>query len=137
MKERINDKIKEINMFLEELERFLPSSYEEYITDIKTKAACERYFEKIIEACVDLSFLVIKFKNFDVPQDDKGSFEILAKEGVINQETSQKFKDAKGMRNILAHEYGKVDDSIVHKAVTTKLIEDVSTLLTQLEKNIQ
>ena len=59
---RIKDKIKEIEEYLEELKSILPIDFKEYSKDYKTKAACERYFEKIIEAVVDLSFLIIKEK---------------------------------------------------------------------------
>ena len=52
---RIKDKIKEIEGYLSELSEIIPKSFEEY-KEIKNKAACERYFEKIIESVIDLSF---------------------------------------------------------------------------------
>ena len=77
MNERINDKIIEIEKFLEELESILPKDLEKYLRDWKTKAICERYFEKIIEAVVDLTFLIIKEKKFEPPKDVDSSFDIL------------------------------------------------------------
>ena len=47
MNERINDKIEEIKILLEQLLTLIPSEFEEYSTDYKTKAACERYIERI------------------------------------------------------------------------------------------
>ena len=44
---------------------------------------------------------------------------------------AKKLRDAKGMRNILAHQYGKVEDKIVFNA--TKEIEaDVNEFIGQL-----
>ena len=43
---RISDKINEIETYLEELEEITPNSFNAYAKDFKTKAACERYFEK-------------------------------------------------------------------------------------------
>ena len=71
MSERINDKLNEIQNFLEELGSVLPKSFENYKADWKIRDICERHFEKIIEAVVDLSFLIIQDKNLKVPEDDK------------------------------------------------------------------
>ena len=57
MDERYREKIKEIQNFLEELHDMLPFSLEEYCSNLKTKAACERYFEKIVN---DIPQLFIK-----------------------------------------------------------------------------
>ena len=56
---RINDKIEEIDNYISESLNIIPHNFNEY-KEIKTKAACERYFEKIIGAVIDLSFLIIK-----------------------------------------------------------------------------
>ena len=133
---RIKDKIQEIEEYLEELESILPSDFKEYSEDFKAKAACERYFEKIIEAVVDLSFLIIKEKGLKTPEDDKKSFEVLTKEKIITEIIGNKLKDAKGMRNIIAHDYGSVDDEIVFESITSELIKDVNEFLKEVKKSI-
>ena len=130
---RINDKIKEIEIYLSELLEIIPNSFEEY-KEIKTKAACERYFEKIIEAVVDLAFLIIKEKRFKIPEDDKQAFDILSNEKIISQELAEKLKDAKGMRNLIAHEYGDIDDELVFESITTELEKDVGEFIKMLKK---
>ena len=129
MENRRGDKIIEIERYLEELEKLLPENFEEYQKDFKTKAACERYFEKIVEAVLDLAFLIIKEKELKVPESDKEAFDILSNEKIISGELSEKLKNAKGMRNILAHEYGKVDDEVVFQAITEELIKDTNIFL--------
>ncbi|MBU4493531.1 MAG: DUF86 domain-containing protein [Nanoarchaeota archaeon] len=126
---RINDKIREIEDYLSELEGIMPKNFHEYKTDLKTKAACERYFEKIIEAVIDLAFLIIKDKGYKIPEEDKEAFDILANEKIIPQELSIKLKEAKGMRNIIAHEYGKIDDELIFHSITQELESDVSELI--------
>ena len=77
---RITDKIEEIDEYLSELSEIIPGNFDEYQNDFKTKAACERYFEKIIESIVDLCFLVIKDKKLKIPEEDKEAFDILDKD---------------------------------------------------------
>ena len=137
MNGRANDKIKEVECYLVELEEFCPASFEEYLNDTKAKAACERYAEKIIEAVVDLAFLLIKNKGFNLPEEDKQAFDILANEKVISDELAKRLKDAKGMRNILAHEYGEVNDEIVFNSISEELVKDAREFIKEVKKRLR
>jgi len=132
---RVLDKLEELKGYVSELEEIMPGNLQEY-ADLKTKAACERYFERIMEAVMDLSFLIIKEKGCKIPEEDKEAFDILVKEGVISQELSEKLKDAKGMRNIIAHEYGKIDDELVFHSITEELVEDIKSLIKEVRKGL-
>jgi len=134
---RVNDKIKEIEDYLSELTEIMPRSFKDYKTDLKTKAACERYFEKIIEAVVDLCFLMIKDKGYSTPEEDKEAFDILAAENIISQELAEKLKDAKGMRNIIAHEYGTIDDELVFHSITEELEKDSEEFIKNIKEKLR
>ncbi len=124
MENKKEDKIDEIIGFLQELGAILPSVFEDYMENFEKRAACERYFEKIIEAVVDLAFIILKEKKMKVPENEESSFTILSNAKIISSELAQKLKDAKGMRNIIAHEYGKIDDRLVYEVVTGQLEKD-------------
>jgi len=130
---RIDDKLSEIKTYLDELDDFLPSTFNEYSHDLRTKAACERYFEKIVESVVDLAFIIIKERGFKLPEEEKESFDILANENIISKKLATRLKDAKGMRNIIAHQYGGVDDEVVFDAITTEIVADVGELIASIE----
>lgn len=131
---RITDKINEINGFLEELKSIIPSSLEEYKSNIEKKAACERYVEKIVEAMTDLAFLIIKNKKLKIPEDDIDAFNILLENNIIGSDLASKLKNAKGMRNIINHQYGKIDDEIVFEAITEELDKDMAKFVEIVEK---
>ena len=133
--ERIKDKISEIGSYLKELESIRPKTFIVYEKDLKTKAACERYFEKITEALVDLAFLVIKDRGMKLPEDDKEAFSILAEANLISADLARKLREAKGMRNLIAHEYGSVDDELVFKAVAEEILTDARDFLNAVGKN--
>ncbi|MBU1129619.1 MAG: DUF86 domain-containing protein [Nanoarchaeota archaeon] len=134
MLNRIKDKIIEIEKFLKELETSLPENFEEYKTDFKLRAIGERYFEKIIEAVIDLTFLIIKEKNLEQPEEDKQSFDILAKNKILDSNLSIRLQNAKGMRNIIAHEYGRIDNELVFHSLVEELIPDVQEFLKRIEE---
>ncbi|MEK6824063.1 MAG: DUF86 domain-containing protein [Nanoarchaeota archaeon] len=134
---RINEKIEEIEKYLQELSEIIPLNFDEYKDDFKTSAACERYSEKIIGAIIDATFLIIKENRFKIPEEEKQSFDILHEEKIISNELKERLKDAKGMRNILAHEYGKIDDKIVFESIKDELIFDAEEFIKQIKKFIK
>lgn len=129
---RILDKINEIEKYLSEFLEILPNNFKEY-KEIKNKAACERYFEKIIMSAVDLAFLLIKEKKTNLPEEDKEAFDILSKENIISKKLSAKLKEARGMRNLIAHEYGYIDDEIVFESITTELEKDIKEFIKSIK----
>ena len=133
---RIKDKMDEIKDFLIELENIQPNSFGEYKSNIEKKAACERYIEKIVEAATDLAFLIIKKDKLKIPEDDIDAFNILQDNKTIEQKLAKKLKNAKGMRNIIAHQYGKIDDKIVFESITNELQKDIKKFLKQIKNDI-
>ena len=54
---------------------------------------------------------------------------------IVSERIAQKMKQAKGMRNIIAHEYGTIDDEIVFETITREIIKDTREFLNELDKN--
>lgn len=131
---RINDKINEIQKYLEELESILPMDFQEYTNSIEKKAACERYFEKIVESVNDLAYLIIKKERFLIPEKNK-SFETLFENRLISEKVFLKLKNAKGMRNIIAHKYGEINDELIFESLTEELIQDIDLFLEEIGGN--
>ncbi|MDP2925934.1 MAG: DUF86 domain-containing protein [Nanoarchaeota archaeon] len=136
LKERINEKIQQIEIYLDELKAIVPKRLEVYKKDILRKAACERYFEKIIEAIEDLNFLIIDYKKFEYPDEENEIFEILRKNKIISDVLTKNLKEAKRMRNFIAHQYGKIDDERVFNAVNDELTSDSNEFIKSIKKII-
>ncbi len=131
---RIEEKVEEITNWINELKEIVPSDLDRYISNKEKKAACERYIEKIVEAITDVAFLIIKEKKWRIPEDDSDAFTILKENKLISEDVTKKLKNAKGMRNILAHQYGKIDDQIIFEAITGDLEDDVSEFIKSIKK---
>ena len=132
--DKIRDKIIEIESYLEQLELILPSDLEEYKSNFKIKLMGERSFEKIIESVVDLAFLIIKEKNLKQPEYEKQVFDILINNKIISKELSERLQDAKGMRNIISNQYGKINDELVFNSLTEELIPDVQEFIKSINE---
>ena len=133
MKNRINDKLNDITKYLDEIIKYIPETYEEYCNNGMKKAACERIFEKIIEAILETAFLILRYKELDAPREEAEVFKVLSDNNIIDLELAEKLKEAKSMRNIIVHEYGEVDDLKVYTSITEELEDDVNNFIKCVE----
>ena len=56
---------------------------------------------------------------------------------IIPESLCKKLKEAKGMRNIIAHEYGKIDDELVFEAITEQLEKDINEFISLIKEEIK
>ena len=131
---RIQDKVKEVEKYLLELEKVLPETFELYLINLEKRLACERAFEKIIQAINDLAILIIKEKRFEFPNEDIKAFDILSEKNLIPDNLCNNLKKAMGMRNFLAHQYGDINDELVFKAIQKNIFDDVNKFLDEFVK---
>lgn len=136
LKQRINEKIEELDNDLKELESFEIPELDQFKGDIKLKAACERYFEKIVEGIISIAFLMIRLKNLSSPESEEHAFVILAKNNIISEEFAKRLKDAKDMRNRIIHNYITIDDTIVYHAIGEEIIRDATEFLDNIKNRL-
>jgi len=110
-KDRLFEKIDELENYLRELEEYLPEREEEYLNNGLIKRACERAFQLASENLLDICNLIISEKGFGMPADSKDCVRKLAENGVIPGSLSTRLEELVGFRNLLVHQYGRVDDS--------------------------
>jgi len=109
--DRLLEKMDELEKYLRELEAYLPEEEEEYLNSGLRKRACERAFQLASENLLDICNLIISEKGFGIPTDSKDCIRKLAENGVITGSLSTRLEELVGFRNLLVHQYGRVDDS--------------------------
>jgi len=127
---RIQEKIKEIEVLLQETKSIMPERYETYKNDKILQAASERYFEKIIEASSKLSSLVVQAEGLVRLKD---LFQTLYEARIISKEVFVQLKKAKGMRNILVHQYESIDGEVVFATIQNDLPRDIKKFLDDIK----
>lgn len=70
-------------------------------------------FITAIEACVDVAQHICASEGWGPPRDNADAFALLGRHGVLDQGLAVRMRRAAGFRNVLVHEYIKVDDEIV------------------------
>lgn len=112
-KDRILAKLDQLEGYLQELRQILPESFAGY-QKVEKKRACERLLQIAIEAVIDICHMLVRELRLGLPSEEDDVFEKLSQAAVISSQMVATLKRMKGLRNILVHEYGRVDDRIVY-----------------------
>jgi len=120
-RKRLLSKVDDINRYLHELDSIEISSLEEYKRSVAKKRASERLLQIMIEAVVDISYILYSGENLGVPKDDDSVVKALYEKKIISKEIMDSISELKGFRNILVHKYGAVDDELVFENLTENL----------------
>ncbi|ESS10064.1 MAG: hypothetical protein A07HN63_00167 [uncultured archaeon A07HN63] len=116
---RTLERIEQYHGELSEKQETLPRS--EFLQSTTEQRAVERMFENAIQACSDLA-QHIATRAFDYEGSTaKEAVRVLYREDVIDEETMETLVSAIGFRNVLAHEYGRVDTEEVYETLQTGL----------------
>lgn len=115
-------KLKQIEQYHSELvEKRETLSRERFIESTTEQRAVERMFENAIQACSDLAqHIAARDFGYD-GSTAREAVRILHEEGLIDEETTLTLVAAIGFRNVLAHEYGRVDAEKVYENLQCEL----------------
>ncbi len=120
---------RKINLIQEELENIAPLQslpLEKISQDPIKQAALERYLERVVNRAIDINQHILaetdqkQFKSSsqkNIPLTYKETFTQLAKLNVYPPDFAEKISQSVGLRNILIHEYDKVNLASVYSSL--------------------
>lgn len=107
--EFIQEKLKRIKLYYNELEGIFKSSLEEIKNDYTKYHAAERLLQLIVDEMLDINNHLIARLDLEVPDDFQSTFKTLAEAKIIPEQFAQKIAPVVGLRNRLVHRYEKID----------------------------
>jgi uncharacterized protein YutE (UPF0331/DUF86 family) len=113
-----------LEAYLEQLAPYRNIDIDAYQQDWKTQRIVERTLHLAIETCMDVADHIVADRRLRVPETGAESFEILADAGLLPQALGTALALMVGFRNILVHDYTRLDPAIVIRVLRT----DVSDL---------
>lgn len=93
---------------------------DEVAKDFVKQAAVERLLERIITRAIDINQHIAaesEDKNISAPKDYKETFAALADIGIYDKKFAEEISKSVSTRNMLVHEYDKVDYSKVYNSI--------------------
>jgi uncharacterized protein YutE (UPF0331/DUF86 family) len=108
-------------------------SQEAFEKDFIRQDAIAINLQRAMELAIDIANHLIKEKKLGLPRESRESFALLERAGVISNDLSRKLQGMVGFRNILVHEYQKLELAIMIDVIENRLgdLADFSTLVLQ------
>lgn len=119
----VENKISSTLKYLSILERYQGYTRSELETNIDIRGAVERYLYLAVQASIDLAEAVIAFKKLRKPTTFGESFQILAEANMINPALCERLVAMAGFRNVIAHDYEKMNYDILFSVLHERLAD--------------
>lgn len=131
--EIVRRKLSHLHNYLRELEKHRNVALDEYMGPAGIRWGVERLLHLLVEAAADINVHAVTELGGSPPPDYRSSFLQAAQHGVIPGDLAEKLAPSAGLRNILVHEYGEIDDARVHKSIQNAL-EDFPVYASAVER---
>lgn len=99
-------RLKECMKILKMLQKFTLQNIK---IDPFKEGALLHYLQLSAEICIDIGEMIIAAENFEVPSESAQIFLILGQEKIIPQKFAKTFSAVARFRNLLVHEYVKIN----------------------------
>lgn len=130
---KIISKLERLDEYLRFLKEIQKVNKKKFTEDFHFYGLAERYFQLSIEVVLDVGKLILVARNLKRAEDNNDIFEILNANGIVSKRLLNKLAGINSFRNILVHDYEKIDREIVYKKLQTNL-EDFIDFKKQIAK---
>lgn len=130
----VENKISAAQKYIKILKRYEKYSQKEIEKNVDIRGAIERYLYLACQSASDLADAYIAHKKFRKPTSLRESFYILNEEEIINHDLMAKMVKMTGFRNLIAHDYGKIDYSYVYRIIHND-IKDIEKFIKIIQSN--
>jgi uncharacterized protein YutE (UPF0331/DUF86 family) len=135
MVERINQKIGRIKEYLRLIRSMEEECRNRFQSDPIYRGALLYHLYLMVDSCLALAEMVIKYKGLRLPQTYAEAIDILGDNGILETPFAYEFARIAGFRNFIAHDYERIDALFVCEDVLSRL-GDVDTFVGQIERLI-
>mgnify|MGYP001566390733 CR=1 FL=1 len=127
-RERIASRISEVQVAMEQLEKYAVMDTDEFVSNSEKVAAAKYHLLTMIEGCISICTHIATRTIHKVPEAYGTCFKLLAENNLIDEELGNSLSRMAGFRNLLIHQYWEVDNHKVHEYIISGK-EDVKTFI--------
>ncbi|MEA2064831.1 MAG: DUF86 domain-containing protein [Patescibacteria group bacterium] len=111
---KIVSKLENLSDYYKILKNIQEVNKKSFVNDYHFYSLAERYLQLCIEIMLDISKMIINDQNLKRPEDNQNVFCVLMEEKVISKKLHDQLVGIVNFRNILVHDYEKIDREIVY-----------------------
>lgn len=119
--ELIAARLERLREYIKTLKAILKYDIEKFKSDVFIYATAERYLQLSIECLLDIGNHIISDKGYRKPDTYADVFQVLADEKVISKKLLHELEGMAAFRNVLVHDYLRIDRDKVYSILKEKL----------------
>jgi uncharacterized protein YutE (UPF0331/DUF86 family) len=133
-REIVQARLERLREYLQVLKTIKKSGLQRFKDDPLVRGAAERYLHLSIECVIDVGNHIISDRGYRKPETYGEIFQILFEKGVLPEELFHEVKEMAGFRNVLVHDYVRLDAEKVFGFIQSKLkcIEELAAVYSEL-----
>jgi len=116
---RIKDKLNQSKEYLPIINKILEIEFSEFENNLEQKLIAERVFEIISQIILDVCTHIVAKQKLNTPLNYADCINKLVDEGILHQKHQHKFQNLIRMRNLIVHQYVKIDHEILFNVLRT------------------
>jgi uncharacterized protein YutE (UPF0331/DUF86 family) len=116
-------RLADIDRYLSQLVPYRALDVAAYGADWRTQRIVERTLHLAIEACMDVADHIVADRRLRVPETGVATFESLGEADLLPRELAASLARMVGFRNILVHDYARLDPAMVMRVLRTDLAD--------------
>lgn len=114
-------KLADLDVYVRQLGEYRGVTADRYRDDWRTQRVIDRTLQIAIEACLDIANHLIADRQLRAPSTYADTFQILAEAGLLSPSLLKRMEGIAGFRNLLVHEYARLDPGRVVLLVNERL----------------
>ncbi len=134
-RQKIFEKLENFGEYLNYLKQIQieAKSQKIFLSDFHLFGTAERYLHLCIQIVIDILHLIIIDLGLKKPESNYETISILFAEKIFSEKLADKLTAMIGFRNILVHEYGKIDRERIYKILKSR-VKDLEKFREQILK---
>jgi uncharacterized protein YutE (UPF0331/DUF86 family) len=132
--QKIVEKLENFTEYLNYLHQLKQEAKTEasFLSDFHLFGNTERYLQLCIQIIIDTSHLVLIDLGANRPEDNYETISALFERNIISEDLADELTRMVGLRNILVHEYGKIDRKRIY-AILRNELDDLEDFQKQIK----
>jgi uncharacterized protein YutE (UPF0331/DUF86 family) len=107
-------RLRRLDRCVQRLRRLAATPLDVYLADEDAQAITERHLQVAVQSLLDMANHIIAEQGLGSPEDAEELLTCLAAAGAVPADLYERVRGLAGFRNILVHDYLRVDHRIVH-----------------------
>lgn len=116
-------KLQKLDEYVKYLRETQKVNKNKFIEDYHFFGLAERYLQLSIEVLLDVGKILVIIKGLKRPEENQEIFSMLYDEKIISEKLAQNLMGIANFRNILVHDYEKIDREIVYSKLQNNIID--------------